>query len=117
MNYRSARQFEVEVAEGHNIVNGRPHGINWMPAYSVTVTFDTEEESNKFYESLDKKELEKALEKFVECGGWDEVDPVERLRFFCSLAMVGQDWLDVEQFIDDIKKALERGGTDHRGYE
>ena len=51
-----------------------------------------------------------ALEKFVECGGWDEVDPVERLRFFCSLAMVGQDWLDVEQFIDDIKKALERGG-------
>lgn len=29
-------------------------------------------------------------------------DPIERLRFFCSLAMQGQDWLDVEEFFDDV---------------
>lgn len=32
----------------------------------------------------------------------DEVDPVERLRAFCSLAMKGQDWLDVEPFFNAI---------------
>lgn len=34
----------------------------------------------------------------------DDVEPVplERLRFFCSLAMSGQDWLDVEPFFDDV---------------
>lgn len=35
----------------------------------------------------------------------DELSPVERLRFFLSLALKGQDWLDVEQFIDDIEVA------------
>ncbi len=44
-----------------------------------------------------------ALEKFYEFGGNKEPDPLERLRFFCSLAMEGQDWFDVEQFFDDIK--------------
>lgn len=28
--------------------------------------------------------------------------PIERLRFFCSLAMNGQDWLDVEPFFDAL---------------
>lgn len=32
----------------------------------------------------------------------EETDPVERLRFFCSIAMNGQDWLDVEKFFDDV---------------
>ena len=32
----------------------------------------------------------------------DEPNPIERLRFFLSLALTGQDWLDVEKFIDDI---------------
>ena len=30
-------------------------------------------------------------------------DPIERLRFFLSLSLKGQDWLDVEQFIDDLQ--------------
>lgn len=45
-----------------------------------------------------------AKEKFYEFGGDEEKDPVERLRFFCSLAMNGQDWLDVEPFFDAIKQ-------------
>jgi uncharacterized protein YecA (UPF0149 family) len=50
-----------------------------------------------------KNQEKTALAKFKECGGQDETDPVERLRFFCSLAMKGQDWLDVEPFFDAIK--------------
>lgn len=47
-----------------------------------------------------------ALEKFYEFGGNEEPDPLERLRFFCSLAIKGQDWLDVEQFFDDVKTMM-----------
>lgn len=32
---------------------------------------------------------------------------LERLRFFCSLAMPEQDWLDVETFFDDVEKELD----------
>ena len=52
MRYRSARQFKGEEVDGHNIVNGQPHGFKWLPVYSVEVTFDTEDESNRFYESI-----------------------------------------------------------------
>jgi hypothetical protein len=44
-----------------------------------------------------------ALAVFRECGGDDEPCPVERLRFFCSIAMTPQDWLDVEPFFDAVK--------------
>lgn len=52
-----------------------------------------------------------ALQRYKECGGDEESDPVERLRFYCSLAMSGQDWLDVEPFFDalvaDLKTFLQ----------
>ena len=44
-----------------------------------------------------------AMEHFHEANGDSEPDPVERLRFYCSLAMQGQDWLDVEPFFDALK--------------
>jgi len=34
-------------------------------------------------------------------------DALERLRFFCSFAMNGQDWLDAERFFDDVGHELE----------
>ena len=53
--------------------------------------------------ALKSDEAEKsALQKFNMFGGWTESDPLERLRFFCSQAMNGQDWLDVEQFFDAV---------------
>ena len=56
-----------------------------------------------------------ALEQFNICGGNEEPDPLERLRFFCSLAMKGQDWLDVEPFFDDVKTTLtDRPAADAR---
>ena len=45
---------------------------------------------------------ETALHHFNKCNGWEETDPLERLRFFCSCAMTGQNWLDAEQFFDAI---------------
>jgi hypothetical protein len=52
-----------------------------------------------------EKMLEKqtAKEQFDELGGAAEPDPLERLRFYCSLAMTGQAWLDVEPFFDDVQ--------------
>lgn len=36
----------------------------------------------------------------------DGMDPIERLRYFCSLSMNGQDWLDVEPLFDALTAAL-----------
>ena len=47
-----------------------------------------------------------ALERFKECDGHEAPNALERLRFFCSLAMTGQDWLDVEPFFDDLETLL-----------
>lgn len=44
-----------------------------------------------------------ALERFALYHGNDEIDPLERLRFFCSLAMNSRDWMDVEPFFDDLQ--------------
>lgn len=44
-----------------------------------------------------------ALVEFAANGGYDEQDPIERLRFYCSLAMTENDWFDVELFFDAIK--------------
>ena len=46
--------------------------------------------------------MKTSLERFMEYEGHLENDPVERLRFFCSIAMDVQDWVDLEMFIEDI---------------
>ena len=45
-----------------------------------------------------------AYKKYTE--GDEEGEPIERLRFFLSLAPKGQDWIDVEKFIDDVSDQL-----------
>ena len=47
-----------------------------------------------------------ALSRFTDADGFTEDDPIERLRFFCLLAMDGQDWIDVEPFFDAVKAML-----------
>ena len=47
-----------------------------------------------------KANAKEKYDKFMaEC---EEPDPIERLRFFCSLAMGGKNWIDVEKFFDDL---------------
>lgn len=58
-----------------------------------------------------KNQSKSALAEFTDCAGSDETDPIERLRFFCSLAMKGQDWLDVEPFFEAIKQRGEPVAT------
>lgn len=48
-----------------------------------------------------------AKERFAECGGAEEASPLERLRFFCSLSMKIQDWMDVEPFFDDLAACIQ----------
>jgi hypothetical protein len=47
-----------------------------------------------------------ALEEFIEHGGNEIAEPLERLRFYCSLIVKGQDWLDVEQLFNDVEELL-----------
>ena len=44
-----------------------------------------------------------SIEQYKEIMESDPInDPIERLRFFLSIALSGQDWLDVEPLFDDI---------------
>lgn len=36
----------------------------------------------------------------------DEPEPLEKLRFFLSLALNDQDWLDVEAFINEVEAQI-----------
>ncbi len=51
--------------------------------------------------------MKKSLPEFIELGGREEPDPLERLRFFCSLAMSNQDWLDVEPFFTAVEMVID----------
>lgn len=51
---------------------------------------------------------EPAIATFKECDGYDEKDPVERLRFFCSILMKRQDWIDIEPFFDDVVATINK---------
>lgn len=65
---------------------------------------DVQDYARAAIEAYRKQQFENgdALQRYKECGGDEESDPVERLRFYCSLAMSGQDWLDVEPFFDAL---------------
>lgn len=52
-----------------------------------------------------KATAKQQYEQFTVDG--EDSDPIERLRFFCSLAMKGQDWLDVEPFFDALSPPAE----------
>jgi hypothetical protein len=52
-----------------------------------------------------------ALEVYNEIAATDDPgSPLERLRFFCSLAMRPQDWLDVEPFFDSLREPVRHPG-------
>lgn len=55
-------------------------------------------------EATPEQQEASAMERFEQHEGYSVQDPVERLRFFCSLAMNEQDWLDVEQFFDTLRR-------------
>jgi hypothetical protein len=74
----------------------RAHGTAQMPA-GVAVRVET---------ALDKFNKNADLLK-------DET-PLERLRYFLSHALNGQDWLDVEPFLDALPAGVP--GTDHQTF-
>ena len=46
------------------------------------------------------------IDEFKELGGYDEKDPLERLKFFCSLGLCSEDWLEVESFFIDAQDKI-----------
>ncbi|MFY8038888.1 MAG: hypothetical protein ACOVN4_04385 [Bosea sp. (in: a-proteobacteria)] len=66
---------------------------SWRPAWAAIAALKA---------ALEQPQQHPARQRFDDTGGREEPDPVERLRFFCSLAMNKQDWLDVEAFFDDV---------------
>ena len=88
-------------AAGFHISGDDAFIIVYEPCNNVNIT----KELAKFaalQQPLQQKET--ALEKYnALIGHLSEPDPIERLRFFLSLSLKGQDWLDVEKFIDDLQ--------------
>ena len=89
----AGRFVEVETSDGKSINAGR-----W------------EQRGNYWHLIIRRPPIDAATEtakqrydRFMEPG--EEPDPIERLRFFCSLAMNGQDWLDVEPFFRALTNA------------
>ena len=80
-------------------------------AGAVEVEFDSVGLA-EYSKRLLAQQQEPALAKYNDCDGAEESDPVERLRFFCSLAMKGRDWIDVEQFFDAV--IAKRTGLEER---
>jgi hypothetical protein len=61
----------------------------------------------KFEREQPPAEAQPALQEYNECmKSEDDVSPLERLRFFCSLAMNGQDWCDSEPFFDALEAQI-----------
>lgn len=46
----SVRIEKIEFAAGLQTVNGRPHGIDWQPAYAVVVRFLRSDDADEFAE-------------------------------------------------------------------
>lgn len=52
-----------------------------------------------------------ALEKFNEFGGYDISCPLEKFRFYCSIAMNGcngRDWMDSELFFEQLQLEMDK---------
>ena len=78
----------VKVAIGHAPTFNDRSPFRSEPLYAAPVVQDNPESAMSRYL------------RYME--GVKEPDPVERLRFFCSIAMNGRDWIDSEQFFADL---------------
>lgn len=77
---------------------------SWATAFAWKVWQDTRAAA-RATQGVPALTAKQRYDEFMEPG--EEPSPIERLRFFCSLAMSGQDWLDVEPFFDDLLAATQ----------
>lgn len=57
------RLTESEIARGHRIVNGRPHGFEWEPRFEVTFSFRSTQAREMF---IDRVKLTAPVEALPE---------------------------------------------------
>ena len=91
-----ARQLERELAEvkAQLAAEKEEHGTLKAAYYD-----QTEGISAELARSSTAPTAKQQFDELIEYG----TSPLERLRFFCSLAMNGQDWLDVEPFFEALE--------------
>jgi hypothetical protein len=66
---------------------------------------DIDPETHPSYTGISSSTRLSAKQRFdqlIDERAFKDTAPLERLRFFCSLALDGQDWLDVESFFDAV---------------
>lgn len=65
-------------------------------------------ETIQYIENLEAKvkalESPVNMEELKKRTDFIELEPLERLRFFCSMCMNGEDWLSVGELFEDIEK-------------
>lgn len=98
MTLRAERDALTRDAERYRWIRGGSWiGVKWCELYSGGAALDEAIDS-----TMKALPSTTAKARFDKAGGYEEPDPIERLRFFCSKAMSGQDWFDVEQFFDEV---------------
>lgn len=75
---------------------------------SIKATPEEIERAEKLFPLNAKTSYQKFVEVEIEEPLLKNESAFERLRFFCSLAMSSQDWIDSERFFDDREKDLKK---------
>lgn len=71
--------------------------MSWTHAHDI-------EHANAALALIDREHAAPALQRYNEfVSADDDLNALERLRAFCSFAMEGQDWLDVEPFFAAVE--------------
>ncbi len=94
----------------HDKIELPPHDATANLGGSPPVRLYSEAKVRAAIEADRKRTTGSAKERFYAASGEQEQDPIERLRFYCSIAMSGQDWIDVEPFFDAVTADRQRGG-------
>ena len=98
MTLRAERDALARDAERYRWIREHRIVVKWCELYAGGPALDEVIDS-----TMKALPAATAKARFDRVGGHDETDPIERLRFFCSIAMSRQqDWLDVEPFFNDV---------------
>lgn len=101
----------------HDKINRLIDKIEAIPAMDFAARARCFQDLRAAIEADRQRTTGSAKERFYAASGEQEQDLIERLRFYCSIAMSGQDWIDVEPFFDAVTAERQlRGEPDYFTY-
>lgn len=92
-------EMEAEIIE-----QCRLHGIGSEREASLMAQVAALTSRPSQYTHNERKTTLQRYTEAMEGGVGTEPDALERLRFFCSLALTWQDWIDIEPFFDALSE-------------